>query len=820
MEGACKSKRTVNRLKRSNQQYSVSNYLDSLPDVRSDSSDEAEAYDDESMMEFSIDDDQLPENFENQDSEFENDFDHSTVTKINPSKSDYMEAFLSSIMSNCGLNLPQAESVVNLVNHVNRRFSNDPVIFPSVRYLWDKKSKANPVECYIICEKNHAHGPFKGEPKDFGIFVCDNIEFPAKLKNEKYFLYINFKVQLENHLTSITLDDMREDESNFIDDVSTANQAMKIKEKDSNLEVRKFTLSIRADEVQSGNSSSTKLFPVFLSINEMSPKIRRQHFFLVSLFVGKTKPNVSCFLGPITEELEHLEKDPISWTDKSGKNLMATFHLICLVADAPMRAYLRSVRQYNHLNGCDWCLVTASSENRARVYQNLPRESLRHLSRQHQDFLDFKESNTLVTDDPVNPRFKGIVGSSPLLKLDSFDMVKGISVEPMHCLVLVIFRSLVLKGWLGINQLDLFDRLVDRNLLKDQLSDRLSNIFVPGDFGRPPRGLDQILFWKSAEYDAFLTVYFFPIVKGLLKPKAINHILCLVRIYYLAHRGIVNTAKIDEITNLIEEFQSGVSAIYGKKFQTYNLHILSHLPDSLKELGPNANVSSYPLENYMGILKEKVTRTSNIAPSLVRVFINDFKYNETLTTQITNWKLSLDEKKAFGLLRNGGDEKKIICIKEDGYLEKVNTWRNLVRIEVDRNLENEQIMFLKSVSIDGIRYSTINYVKGKKRDDSFIKTHGNFFRIETIVRINNQSIFLICEKITTKPLKVNFKGFTGTFVIDFHHIHEIKDSKKSILGYQLFDINSQIKKSVYIPSTKLSGKYSCDHLVDPFLINK
>lgn len=805
--------RTVNRKKKSNHDYNQDNYVADLPNF---SSDESEFGQDStnslSEQEFSV------SNGSNSDSD---NFDNLSLSSsdqefsIEPSQTDYIEAVMSAIMSYGGLNLTQAEITVNLFNILNQRYSSDPINLPNIRYFWDKKSKQNAVSCYILCKEGHAHGPFNGEPRLFGYYVCGNQHIKATLTNDQYFLVISLKKQLKYHLSSFFEHDWVQ-ETDGMDDICSTQQAKKMKS-DQESTTKKITLTIHADEVQAGNSSSVKIFPLLISINELRPNIRRKNFFLVSLFVGRKKPNVSSYLGPIVEELSELEKEPISWKDKSGKLNQATFHLICLIADAPMRAYLRHVRQYNHLNGCDWCLNQATSANGARIYANLTRREIDDLKRKHDDFIEFSRFINSDTQN-MNPRFKGIIGNSPLLQLSSFNLVDGISVEPMHCLLLGIFRSLILKGWLGSLKISLFDhKRIDKTFFKEQLSQRICKISIPSDLSRAPRDLDQIKHWKSSEYDNFLSYFFVPTIKGLLKPKIYNHVLCLVRIYYLAHKGKVDMEKISELKNLIEEFQIGISTIYGKSFLTYNLHILSHLPDSLENLGPMANVSSYPLEDIMGILKEKVRRSSNIASTLVRVFINDFRYKETISTKISFWKLNQKEKKNFGLC----DQRKnseVTIQRKIGNSEKQSDYLSLIRDQLNIEITAEEIEFLTSVSIGGRRFSTIEYTFGKKRNDSFIKIGVNsFFKIQQILRIKTKRLIGFCEEIQVTPYKTEFKGFTGNFIIKFDHIFEIKSNKEQ--RFKLIELGANIKKAIFVQSTTFSPKYMCDYLVDAFLFN-
>lgn len=795
------------RRKRRYHHLNQQNYIDNLPDNDSSLESSHSSQITSSFVSNDIESDPSTNGSEIEDSE----------NYLIPRSKEYFEAVFVTILSHAGLNLHAAEIVINLFNTTNNRFSSEPVTFPSIRHFWDRQAKENIIHVYVLCPRKHSHGPFSGLSKDQEYFDCEGDQFRVNMNKDDYFIHLPLRVQLEKFLPSIPCTAWQESKIDPYepDDVSNADLARRIKSSESSCE--KLTMTLHSDEVGCSGSSSIKILPIFISINELRRKERRKFFFLVVLYVGKKKPTVESFLTPICTEIRSLSTDPMEIDINGKRSRKVSCHLIALIADAPMRAYLRNVRQYNHVNGCDWCLIQATTANGARLYANSTRAELNELSRKKEDFFHYKaqrEENQNQNHIQFNPRFKGITGVSPLLNLLDFDIVDGVSVEPMHCISLGVFRNFVIKGILG-NNTSIFESGINLNRFMSSIAERLTSIKVPSESARIVRGMDEIRLWKSSEYDSFLSYFFFSSVRGLLKKSVINYISCLCRIYYLSHIGPVNQAIIDEMDNLVEEYQIGTATLFGTRFLSYNLHILSHLSKSLRNLGPSASVSSYPLEDHMGKLKHKVRRYSHIGPSLLRVFLNDLKFSELCEVKLKNWQLNHKEKRNFGLCEKNSEIKKIP-------LRSISdSMKNLIFESIENQLApiglvNNQISHYKSILKCGIRYSIAEYCQDKQRNDSIICVGEKFYRIKAIVGFREKTLFL-CQLFTSKRVHLAFQGFSGYFSFSLDHIYEVTESDRR--HFDCIDIDSDISKCIFIQSTTFFFKYSKDFIIKPFLKN-
>lgn len=116
-----------------------------------------------------------------------------------------------------------------------------------------------------------------------------------------------------------------------------------------------LTCQINTDGVKLFKSGDNTIWPIFISINELSFKKRRQNTLIVGLWFGKTKPNFATFLKPFIKRCNDLYVNPLTWKLRNS-----TYHsrvIFPIVAvDSGARPGIQGFKQYNGFYGCPWCL--------------------------------------------------------------------------------------------------------------------------------------------------------------------------------------------------------------------------------------------------------------------------------------------------------------------------------------------------------------------------------------------------------------------------------------------------------------------------------
>ncbi|KAJ8940896.1 hypothetical protein NQ318_004595 [Aromia moschata] len=186
------------------------------------------------------------------------------------------------------------------------------------------------------------------------------------------------------------------------------------------------------------------------------------------------------------------------------------------------------------------------------------------------------------------------LGISPLTRLN-VGLVSTFPIDYMHACCLGVCRKL-LNFWIGGN---LKTRLPNR--LVKTISQRLVSLkpYIPLEFNRKPRSLDELQRWKATEFRIVL--------KDVTDLAVYEHFL----LFHCAISILISDRHISKYgfeypNKLLCAFVTHCEKLYGKQFLIYNVHILCHLVDDVKNYGPLDRFSAFPFENYLGVLKKLI----------------------------------------------------------------------------------------------------------------------------------------------------------------------------------------------------------------------
>ncbi|XP_008181584.1 uncharacterized protein LOC103308971 [Acyrthosiphon pisum] len=147
-------------------------------------------------------------------------------------------------------------------------------------------------------------------------------------------------------------------------------------------------------------------------------------------------------------------------------------------------------------------------------------------------------------------------------------------------------------------------RIKDPN--KILISSEIVNLrsYVPSEFCRLLRVLDDLEYWKATELRFFFLLYSGLIVlKGKLNNQFYSHFKLLVsalRILVCDNLGQIHKQLAE---TFLKEFVSQYLILYGPHNVSYNVHNLVHLPMLVKMHGSLDNFSCSKYENYLQKIK-------------------------------------------------------------------------------------------------------------------------------------------------------------------------------------------------------------------------
>ena len=354
----------------------------------------------------------------------------------------------------------------------------------------------------------------------------------------------------------------------------------------THIEETSLMFDLNIDGLPITKSSSTSLWPIlgkFVHTSFNTP-------FIIGVYCGNKKPSsVDVYLTPFINEYKQLQEEGI-FIDGIRYNVT----LRCIVCDSPARSYVKCTKQFNGYFSCDKCIDEGEYRDR---------------------MVFLSESASLRTDDTFRRRTneEHHIGTSPF-ELLSIDMVKQFPLDSLHVVYLGVMKSL-LTSWLNNHR---NPRFTSRAIQK--LSDMIviAAQWVPEDFNRKPRGLQELCRWKGTEFRMFL-LYLGPIILQHFLPEEylihFNSLNCAMRILCDSRDSYRNNAYAKE---LLIYFVQQFKILYGEQYVTSNIHYLIHLNEDVKLYGPIDSYSTFDFENYMQVLKRLMRKHANTLQQIHR----------------------------------------------------------------------------------------------------------------------------------------------------------------------------------------------------------
>ncbi|XP_050065857.1 uncharacterized protein LOC126554901, partial [Aphis gossypii] len=226
-------------------------------------------------------------------------------------------------------------------------------------------------------------------------------------------------------------------------------------------------LGINVDGLPISNSSKSQLWPILISLINCQPI--NKYVLPVEIFHGSTKPtSIHEFFQPFVDDLCEILQNGISVNNRLFKFKVG--HIIC---DTPAKNCLLNVRAYF---GCSSCTQEG--------------EYIQHR-------MTFPEIDAPLR---TNDSFRNKVheeyhkGDNPLEFLP-IDIVNDVCLDYMHLLCIGIIKRLITFWVKGKKDV----RLTEEDTLSVSKNILALRPYVPSEFSRKPRVLEDINYWKATE---------------------------------------------------------------------------------------------------------------------------------------------------------------------------------------------------------------------------------------------------------------------------------------------------------------------------------
>lgn len=239
-----------------------------------------------------------------------------------------------------------------------------------------------------------------------------------------------------------------------------------------------------------------------------------------------------------------------------------------------------------------------------------------------------------------------------------------------------------------------------------------------------PRSLEQRKIYKANEFRNWLLYYAVPCLRGILPLIFLKHFGLLSNSIYLLLKTTISEEDINISEQNINEFVKRYEEYYGSINMTYNMHLLLHLPQCVRENGPLWSYSNFHFETNNGVFKNFVRGTSDVMHQTVAKYL----YSQILNYVIDKTDIIEEYDKA---LANKN---------QDSYQEiKMSSVDNgSINLLIENNIPLENLKFYNKIIYNNIILGTENRSNSIKTNDSCIALHDNRYgKIKAIYNINN-----------------------------------------------------------------------------------
>lgn len=352
-----------------------------------------------------------------------------------------------------------------------------------------------------------------------------------------------------------------------------------------------INIAINVDGMQVFSNSREQLWPI---LGMVVHEDYISHPFIIALFGGNSKPDSSEeFFEQFVQEMNDIILN--------GIEIDGTMYIVKLgafICDTPARAFIKGTKSHIGFCSCERCEVHGVTINKKRVFNEVD-----SILRTENSFRNKLQEEHHVKD-------------CHLLKLVNFDPVKDVLLDPMH-LFFNGFMKFCLERYVSTSKKKGKLKTNEKKILISCLESASGGITF--EFQRKKLDIENLQYWKATQYRFVLLYCSGLIFKHILTEDAYQHfMLIFVACRILCSKTMaVKYAEYAKI--LLKQFVILLPTYFGEDSQTMNNHNIMHSPDDVIKMQKSlSEISAFPFENCLGLLKTLIKGRKDIVPQIIK----------------------------------------------------------------------------------------------------------------------------------------------------------------------------------------------------------
>lgn len=205
-----------------------------------------------------------------------------------------------------------------------------------------------------------------------------------------------------------------------------------------------------------------------------------------------------------------------------------------------------------------------------------------------------------------------------MVSFENFNIISGFSLDYMHCVTIGVVRNLLEFCSSSKNSKQLFYLATNKQII---LNRRLLSLKPTMEISRRPRSLHEIAHFKANEFRSLL-LYYLPVCLGDLLPKKyIDHLRLLSFSIYTLLKDGITPEELELCERKLNRFVLLYQQYYGEKNMTMNVHLITHIVQSVRNSGPLWAQSAFAFESYNGRLLKYVNGNTDVLCQITTKYI-------------------------------------------------------------------------------------------------------------------------------------------------------------------------------------------------------
>lgn len=537
-------------------------------------------------------------------------------------------------------------------------------------------------------------------------------------------------------------------------------------------------------------TASLSIWPIFVSVNELPPRLRMSNILLSGLWFGKSHPTMDLFLEPFADYFTELSNEGFLLNVAgSVKNYKA--FLLGMCVDSGARGSVQAIHSHNGESSCNWCLHPGEVEGEGSSARKFLQFDLDPVLRSEEQMI--RNGRAVLRLPGKDNHINGVTGLSPLLRCPKFHIVDGMILDTLHWASFGVTRRIG-KLWLGETKGKKRKKSAEANApnahlpayyvgtdeTKAVINARIACLRPPREVRRLPKDLSQVHDYNARDWENFCLYFSVPLFKNILPERYLKHWILFVQALYLLLKAELSRSEIEVARALLKMFVDGVMELYGRKELSFNTHISTHAADNAERWGNAWSVATYAFENGNKILKTKIKTERGIPHQVIRSLNRDLSLrvlrDEASTAQSDEYRRRIERRTVIKSFFAGPVE----CMMPKPFAPSAEELWHCNQ----KGINDTSFVVCSRIIAERVCYSASK--DNTKTDNSFACCmNGDIVKIRKII-VNEMSseVFLFVSKVRCRPypLPALPRNITAVQFSPFMYIVELIEQGTSLIS--------------------------------------